>query len=99
MGSSIARGAKNALLGGAKSFSGAAQKDYKNISDIRKNSSAAVNDVIDKQRRKASDKLAKKQELEEYRNDMTQGEHEPDFIYKARKYKTRVKDLAKGFMM
>ena len=87
MGSSIARGAKNALLGGAKSFSGAAQKDYKNISDIRKNSSAAVNDVIDKQRRKASDKLAKKQELEEYRNDMTQGEHEPDFIYKARSTK------------
>lgn len=81
--SSIGKGAKNALLGGAKSFVGASQKEYKGVSDIRKNMNAAVNDVINKQRKKDSAKLSKKQELEEWREEHPNNHNIPNFLYKA----------------
>ena len=81
--SSIGRGVKNALFGGAKSFAGASQKEYKGVNDIRKNMNAAVNDVINKQRKKDSAKLSKEQELEEWREKHPNTHNLPNFLYKA----------------
>lgn len=93
--SSIGRGIKNAFAGGAKSFTGAAQKEYKGLGDIKKNAHASVEEVINKQRQRQADKAAKKRDLQAYRDTITQGEHEPNFIYKVRKTKA-VSSIAKG---
>ena len=94
--SSIGRGLKNAFAGGAKSFTGAAQKEYKGIGDIKKNTHASVEEVINRQRQRQANKDAQKRDLQAYRDTMTQGEHEPDFIYKVRKTKAGSSIAKKG---
>lgn len=78
---SIVRGLRNAVTGGAKSFMGAAQGEYKGLRDVRKNANESVNRVIDKQRRKESERLAKQEELRDYQERHPREADQPRILY------------------
>ena len=80
---SVFGGVKNGLTAGSRGFVSALGKDYKNVRDLRRNTSAAVNEAIDRQRRKASKKLMEKQELEEWREQHPNDRNLPNILYKA----------------
>ena len=80
---SVFGGVKNGLTAGSRGFVSALGKDYKNVRDLKRNTSAAVNEAIDRQRRKASKKLMEKQELEEWREQHPNDRNLPNILYKA----------------
>lgn len=75
---------KSGVLGGLKSAYNVAGKEYKKPSDLKTNTHDAVEDVINKQRKRQAAAQARKQDYKSYAENMKQGDHEPDIIYRAR---------------
>lgn len=76
---------KSGVLGGLKSAYNVAGKEYKKPSDLKTNTHDAVEDVINKQRKRQAAAQARKQDYKSYAENLKQGDHEPDIIYRARK--------------